>query len=177
MKRSALPLVLGVYGRVRMWQTQPAAGLAEQAGDIARAVVGHHALDPDALAPEPAQGADQEAGHRLALLIRQDLDVSQARGVVDRDVDELPASTLALAAPVAGDAMADAAEAGELLDIEVDELTGACAVVSPRRLARFERGQPTETQPPEIAGDGAPGQAKPLSDLLAGHPVVAAQSE
>jgi hypothetical protein len=27
-----------------------------------------------------------------------------------------------------------------------------------------------------MAGDGAPGQAKPLGDLFAGHPVLAAQA-
>jgi hypothetical protein len=75
--------------------------------------------------------------------MRQDRDASQARGVVDRDVAELPASTLA--APVAGAAVPDAPEAGELLGIEVDEFAGACAIVAPRRRARFERGQPTET--------------------------------
>jgi hypothetical protein len=60
-------------------------------------------------------------------------------------VAELPASPLTLAAPVAGAAVPDAPEAGELLGIEVDEFAGACAIVAPRRRARFERGQPTET--------------------------------
>jgi hypothetical protein len=69
----------------------------------------------------------------------------------------------------------DAAEAGELLRIEVDELAGACAAVTPRRLARLECGQATEPQPPEMAGDGAPRQAKPQGDLLAGHAVLATQ--
>jgi hypothetical protein len=63
--------------------------------------------------------------------------------------------------------------AGELLDVEVDELAGACAAVTPRRLARFECCQATEPQPPEMTGDSAPRQAEPHRDLLAGHAVLA----
>jgi hypothetical protein len=71
-------------------QPEDPAGLLEQARDGARAVVGHHALDPDALVFEPAQGADQESRDRPALFVRQNLDVGEARRIVDRDVDELP---------------------------------------------------------------------------------------
>ena len=121
-------LAIGL-GRVRpgpdVAQAQQAACLAEQAGDVARTVVGHHAFDPDAEASEPAQGAHQEAGHGLALLVGQDLDIGEPRGVVDRHVHELPADPAVLAAPIAGDAVTDVTEAGELLDVEVDELAGA----------------------------------------------------
>jgi hypothetical protein len=48
-------------------------------------------------------------------------------------VDELPPGTLRALAAIAGDPVSDAAEAGELLDIEVDELAGAYAAVTPRR--------------------------------------------
>ena len=100
---------------------------------------------------EPAQRPDEEAGDRPALLVRQDLDVGEPGGVVDRDVDELPACTLRALAAIAGDPMADAPEAGELLDIEVDQLAGACAVVTPRRLARFECGQPAQAEAGEMS--------------------------
>jgi hypothetical protein len=78
-----LGLAVGV-GRVRpgadVAHTQQPAGLAEQAGEVARAVVGHHPLDPDAEALKKEQGADQEAGDRQAPLVGQGLDVRQARG-------------------------------------------------------------------------------------------------
>ena len=54
--------------------------------------------------------------------------------VVDGDVEELPngpAGVIALA--VAGDAMAWAHDAGELLDVEMDELAGVCALVAADR--------------------------------------------
>ena len=50
-------------------------------------------------------------------------------------MDELPAepfasgTPVALASAVAGDAMADAIDPGELLDIDVDELAGVLALV------------------------------------------------
>jgi hypothetical protein len=55
MKCSALPLVLGrVRAGAEMAPTEDPAGLLEQARDVARAVVGYHALDPDAVSLEPA---------------------------------------------------------------------------------------------------------------------------
>jgi hypothetical protein len=136
-------------------QPQQPAGLGKQTRDVARAVVAHHPLDPDAEALEPAQRPDQEAGHRLTLFVGQDLDVGQPGGIVDRDVDELVADLAVLAAPLAGDAMAAVAKAGELLDVEVDELTGAGALVTSRWRAWFERRPATEAEPREVAGHGA----------------------
>jgi hypothetical protein len=49
MNRSTLPLVLGCRGGAEVAQERQA--FAEEARDVARAVVGHHALDPDAEAP------------------------------------------------------------------------------------------------------------------------------
>jgi hypothetical protein len=60
-------------------------------GAVGAAVVGHQPPDPDPVAPvegdRPAQEGD--AGPRLR--VAQDLDVGQAGGVIDADVDELPA--------------------------------------------------------------------------------------
>ena len=70
-----------------------------------------------------------------------------------------------------------APEAGELLDVEVDELAGACALVAPHRLARLERRQAAQAEPGEMTGHGAARQVQTLGDLLAGHPVLAAQPD
>ena len=55
--------------------------------------------------------------------------VGEPRSVVDGDMESLPAETLAgptaaLAAPVAGDAVADAVDPAELLGIDVDQFAG-----------------------------------------------------
>jgi hypothetical protein len=79
------------------------AGFGEDPGDVARNVVGHDALDADAAVAEPAAGADEKAARRGAALVLEDLDIGEPRGVVDGDVDDVPAGTAALAAAAAVD--------------------------------------------------------------------------
>src|SRR3954465_13897250 len=96
MNRSALPLVRGREGRVNRWRhAERRAGLAMQLAAVARAVVGHEPLDHDAVAGEPAVGAPEEGGDGFLALVVEDLDVGQARAVVDADVHELPADPAA----------------------------------------------------------------------------------
>ena len=63
-------------------------------------------------------------------------------------MDELPANAaaVALACAVAGDAMADALEAAEFLDIDVDHVARMLALVTAHRLGRFEVAQPVQAQ-------------------------------
>ena len=119
-----------------MLEAELAAGVAEGLGAIAGAVVGHHARDGDAEAGVVGDGGLEEGDGALLLLVGQDLAEGDARGVVDADVDELPAdaAALALAGAIAGDAMADALEAAELLDVDVDQLAGMLALVAAHRL-------------------------------------------
>jgi hypothetical protein len=81
--------------------------------------------------------------------------------------ERTPASRLALPAPDAGDAIADAPEAGVLVSRGPARrrVRGWICSVG----ARLADRDP-------VAGDGAPGQVKPLSDLLPDHPVLAAQA-
>jgi transposase len=62
-----------------------------RAGAVAGSVVGEAALNADPHALEPGRRPLQEAGGGRALLVGQDLRVGQAGGVIDADVDELPA--------------------------------------------------------------------------------------
>ena len=61
--------------------------------------------------------------------------------VVDRQMHIFPAdpSGLALACAIAGDAVTNAIEFAELLDVDVEDLAGSCAFVATDRLGRFER--------------------------------------
>jgi hypothetical protein len=61
---------------------------------VAGAVVAHHALDAAAVTAIERDRAVQEADGRRCLLVRQDFDVGQARGVIDTDMHELPADDL-----------------------------------------------------------------------------------
>lgn len=89
-------------------------------------------------------------------------------------MDELPAGAARLALVAAGDAMADALEAAELLDVDVDQLAGMLALVTADRLGRLQGGDAIEAEPPEDAADRRRRDAGFGGDLLAG-PALAAQ--
>lgn len=97
-----------------------------------------------------AQGCDEEVGGADLSLVRLDLAEGDARGVVDNDVDELPAgaAAVALAGPVAGDAVAGFLEAAEFLDVDVDHVAGIGVFIAAGRRGWIE-----------IAGAGEPGGA------------------
>src|SRR3954453_6940772 len=134
--------------RAQMLQAEDAAGEGVDGRAIGTSVIRQHALDSDAVAAEEANGAAEEGDRGLRLLVAEYLDVGHPRGVVDTDVDVFPAHLLvvaagrvalarvALQAAVAVDAVACAAvrDSPELLDVDVDQLAGALALVALGRL-------------------------------------------
>src|SRR5919198_1042597 len=114
-----------------------ATGVAEGEGFVAGAVVGHDALDANAEAGIVSKGSQQEGDGAVFRLVGPDLGEGDARGIVDRDVDELPADTaaVALAGAIASDAVADPFEAAKLLDVDVEELAGFLAFVASYRFS------------------------------------------
>src|SRR4029077_17162914 len=80
-------------------------------GPVGRAVVGHDAFDGDAETGEPIERAAEESDGAFLLLVWQKLGVGQARGVVDADVQHLPADAVVAidgSGTAAGNAVADA---------------------------------------------------------------------
>ena len=75
-----------------------------------------------------ARARVEEGAGALLLLVGQELGVGEAGGVVDGDVEVLPADAAVLvhAGMVAGDAMADAVDPAELLGVDVDEFARRC---------------------------------------------------
>src|SRR6476469_106869 len=71
-------------------------------GAIGEGVVGHDPADPNAVAAEPGQRAPEERRDLSRALGREDLDVGQTRGIIDGDMDVLPADAPDAVAPVAG---------------------------------------------------------------------------
>jgi hypothetical protein len=61
--------------------------------------------------------------------------------------------------------MADTVEAGQLLDVEMDELAGTFALVSDNRRLRIEGLQPAKPGGRKVAGDGCPRQGQMRRDL------------
>src|SRR5260221_4266746 len=85
----------------------------------------------------------------MVALIGQKLGEGDAGSVIDGDVEKLPsgaAGVIALA--VASDAVADPLDAGELLDIEVDEFARVLTLVAAHRRWRLQRGEPGEARAP-----------------------------
>jgi hypothetical protein len=128
-------------------------------------------------------GAAQKRDRAAGLLVAQDLGVGEAGGVVDGDVDVVPAG-LATDAPSgvgvgacvvlagAGDALAGAADdPTEFLDVDVDQLAGPGAFIAlrgleaePAQLAHPGSGQDARDRrqrPVEQLGDLGAGQAQP----------------
>src|SRR5216683_2027885 len=176
----ALGLAVGLWG-VWLGANVPepaiAAGVAEVERPVARAVVGHHPGNADAQALVVGQGCLEEGDGALFLLVGHDLAEGEARGVVDRDMDELPAdaSAVAVAGSVAGDAVADPVEAAELLDVDMDHLTRRFALVANDRRSRLQIPHTAEAETPQNSADRCRGNAGFLGDLLAG-PALAAQA-
>src|ERR671939_1887801 len=122
-------------------EAEIAAGGAKRLRAIAGAIVGHHTGNRDAEARVVGDRGLEEGDGALLLLIREDLREGHPGGVVDADVDELPpnAPALALTGSIAGDAMANAIEATELFDIDVDQFAGMLALVAANRLGGVKR--------------------------------------
>ena len=108
--------------------------------------------------------------------IREELGEGEAGMVIDGDVEELPACAAGMIAlAVAGDAVAGAHDAGELLDVEMEQIARVCALVAADGRRRRESGQPRRVAAQQ-AGDGGLGELGGTGDLEA-RQLAAAQGQ
>lgn len=134
MKCSALPLVCGVYGRVRIWRTPALARAAakrfEQEAEplsvITRSTLTRRRRNQASVRSRKAAASWSRRGPGRGVVLAeawQHFDMGQPRGVVDRDMQMIPADAAiaALAAAVAGDAMTDPLDPAQALDVEMDQ--------------------------------------------------------
>ena len=125
------------------------AGFAEQMAAIAIAIIGHDPRHRHAEAGEPGERAPQEGNRALLVLVGQDLGVGEARGIVDTDMQVIPAdAAMAVdgAGAAAGDAMTDALDSAELLGVDVQQLAWVLALISNdhgRRIEGFQALRPS----------------------------------
>src|SRR5579872_5700009 len=105
-----------------MYNAQQPKCLAVTVGFEAGSVVGHDAIDLDAVASEEAQGIQQELDGGLALLVGEDFAIGEPGVIIDGEMEILPslAPAIALALAVAGDAMTDALDTPQPLDVDVN---------------------------------------------------------
>ena len=155
MKRSALPLVCGRYGRERFRRS----GLARRdrlkaMTAIVTAVVGEHARDAHATPCKPGDRASEEGRRRGAGLIGQDFDVGGPTVVIDRDVRVLPADAFDARPAVAMNPVADAGNAAERFDIEMHQIARMRPFVARDGRRRCEPCEPIESGSRQDGGDG-----------------------
>ena len=87
---------------------------------------------------KPVDSASRKGDGAFLALVGKQFRIGQPRGVIDSDMHVFPADAalVALAGSIAGDAMADAVDAAELLDVDMDELAGCGALIADHRRAR-----------------------------------------
>ena len=105
--------------------------------------------DRDAEAVVIGEGGLEEGDGALLLLVGQDLEKAMREASSMQtwtNSQPAPRDCVALAAAVAGDAVADPVEAAELLDVDVDQLAGVLALVAADRLGRLEVLEPAQAE-------------------------------
>ena len=135
---------------------------------VAGAVVGKETLDLDPELSEEGESGEEKGDGALRALVREELGEGDAGVIIDGDVKVLPtgaAGVIALA--VAGDAMAEALDAGELLNIEVDEFARSGPLVAAQRWRRLQGAQALETVAAQQTRDGGLGELGLAGDLEA----------
>src|SRR5215469_16777112 len=108
-----------------MAQAMMGAGLPEHPAAIAVAVVGHDPLDRNALDGKPGERSFEKTGGGFLALVRQHFAVGEPAGVIDADVQALPADPVMpidRAGAASGDAVANALDAAELLGVHMNQL-------------------------------------------------------
>jgi hypothetical protein len=165
-----------VWSCAQVAQAEPSTGGCESARAIAGAVVGHDASDSDAVAGVPSDESSKEGGSGGGSFVSQDFGISQTGGVVDGNVNELPAGSPAALPAVASDAVADDLDAAQLLGVDMDELSGTVSLVAADGFFRVEILEPRETHPGQDAGHRGRTRADSRGDLGPGLP-ASTQSE
>jgi hypothetical protein len=154
-------------------QVQPTTDLGKGSGTVRVAVISHDALNLYAVTFEEAQGVYQEARGDVRQLVRMDLHVSQAAGVIDAHVQVVPAGTLTAMVAIARDAMSQALESAELFGIDVDKFSGSLALVAQRWRWWVERGQLAHAQSAQMLGNRRARQPQALGNSLSGEALQA----
>jgi hypothetical protein len=150
-----------------VFEAEGGDGGAHEVRAIAGTVVGVEALGLDGVLAEEGERGVEESDGAGGGLVWEELGESEAGMIVDGDVEELPTGAAdMIVLRIAGDAVARADDAGEFLDVEVNELAWAGALVALDRWWRGELGE-AEAVPAEQTGDGGLGELGSAGDLKA----------
>src|SRR5690606_23736113 len=151
-----------------MAQAKSAHQAAEALGAVAGAVVGHDAGNPYPEAAVVAQRLKKRATGAGGALIRMQGAERYSAGIIDSHMDELPAGTVRALLAVARHAVARLAKAPQLLDVQMQQITGRRAFVAQHRWSRLQLCQTVETEPSKATRHRANGHARVVSYLSIG---------
>jgi hypothetical protein len=170
-----LAIGLGPVGTSEaMLEAQLAAGLGEEFGAIGGAAVGQDALNADAVSLVEVDGLVESGEDTGSFFIREEGGESQARVVIDGDVETLDASARIAMGPVAGGADAGLEKTAKLFNIKMKEFTWSGAFVTHNlRPGRIESSEAIEAMTLEDAGKGSFGDGKNHEDLGVGTTLAA----
>jgi hypothetical protein len=151
-----------------------------------RSIVGHDPLDGNAEAGEPGKRPLEEGHGALLALVGEDFGAGEPGGVVDADMQELPADAARPAGAVAGEAMAEALDPAALLDVppppsadggpfghgssalrSMDAFARPLALVPDRPGLGVEGGQPVQAASAQGQAHGGDRPAEPSGDRWA----------
>jgi hypothetical protein len=133
-------------GRVRSGEllayAELTACIAKIRRTVAPSVVGEDAPDRNAEAGV-IRHSRNEKGHRWgSALIRLNLRERNPGVIINRHVQKLPADSGSTLTPVSGDAMANDSDSGQLLDIQMKQISWWLMLVALNGRGRLERLQP-----------------------------------
>src|ERR1017187_7723039 len=145
-------------------ELQIAAGLGKEGGAEARTVVGHDAPDLDAEVGEVGHGLAEEAAGRSCFFIGQQGGEGEAGGVLDGDIQKLPAGAAGFILGIAGDAMSGLVDAGRLLNVDVQQVAGSGKFVADDGHGGLQHFDLVQLEPGKDAAHGGPAQAGGLGN-------------
>lgn len=117
----------------------------------------------------------RKALEEVSFFVRKQGRESDARVVVDGHVEELPTGTTSFVLGVAGETMAGLVDAGQLLNVDMQQVPGSGMFVAHDGQSRFEHADLVELPPSQDAAHRGPAQAGGLCDPRPG-PALAPQS-
>src|ERR1043166_3679455 len=156
MKRSAFPLGLRAIGfGEEVFDAELLAGSGEVAGAVGSATISEHALDGNPMSLVELDGLIKGGHHALDLLVGQETGKSQPGMIINGDVETFDSSAAIALRSITGGTHARTRKTAQLLDIEMQELSGSSTFVALNgRFRRFECREPMQTVTAQDAGNG-----------------------
>jgi hypothetical protein len=100
-------------------------------------------------------------------LIRHNTSKGETGSIINGDMDIFPSSAFDQIPPVAGDAVTEALDAGELFDVEMDELAWPLTFIAACGCRGIDQGQTMQAMTTKQTRDSRLGQSALASDLEA----------